>query len=106
MNKLRSDIAFTPSVKAVQERLGSRKNYEQTEDESDWWLNRITPELADQRAFPGRDAQSLDRTVCWRGPLRERPESPSSPSAEALWKLEELHDLLELFFGLVHAGHI
>lgn len=46
MNRPRSDVAFTPSVKALQERLGSRRNYAETEEESDWWLDTVTPELA------------------------------------------------------------
>ena len=40
-----SDIAFTPSVKAVQERLGSRKGYASME-QSGGWDDRGTPELA------------------------------------------------------------
>ena len=40
-----SDIAFTPSVKAIQERKGSRKQYARME-EGDGWSNTITPELA------------------------------------------------------------
>lgn len=41
-----SDIAFTPAVKAVQGRLGSRQHYAQME-EGDGWSDTITPELAD-----------------------------------------------------------
>ncbi len=41
-----SDIAFTPSVKAVQVRLGSRQHYAHME-ERDGWSDTITPELAD-----------------------------------------------------------
>lgn len=41
-----SDIAFTPSVKAIQTRLGSRKHYARME-EGDGWSDTITPELAD-----------------------------------------------------------
>jgi len=41
-----SDIAFTPSVKAIQERKGSRKQYARME-ESDGWSDTITQELAD-----------------------------------------------------------
>jgi len=41
-----SDIAFTPSVKEVQERLGSRKSYAQME-ENGGWESTVTPELAD-----------------------------------------------------------
>jgi predicted pyridoxine 5'-phosphate oxidase superfamily flavin-nucleotide-binding protein len=39
-----SDIAFTPSVKAVQERMGSRKQYARME-EGAGWSNTVTPEL-------------------------------------------------------------
>lgn len=41
-----SDIAFTPSVKAIQARLGSRKQYARME-EGDGWSDTITPDLAD-----------------------------------------------------------
>jgi len=40
-----SDVAFTASVKAVQERRGSRKTYRRMEERSGW-ETRITPELA------------------------------------------------------------
>ncbi len=40
-----SDIAFTPSVKALQERMGSRRQYARME-EGDGWENTITPDLA------------------------------------------------------------
>jgi len=41
-----SDIAFTPSVKAIQERKGSRKQYARME-EGDGWSDTITQEFAD-----------------------------------------------------------
>ena len=41
-----SDIAFTPSVKAIQERMGSRKQYARME-EGDGWSDTITQELTD-----------------------------------------------------------
>jgi predicted pyridoxine 5'-phosphate oxidase superfamily flavin-nucleotide-binding protein len=41
-----SDIAFTSSVKAVQKRMGSRKQYEQMENRGGW-KNAITKDLAD-----------------------------------------------------------
>jgi len=41
-----SDIAFTPSVKAIQARMGSRKQYARME-EGDGWSSTITQELAD-----------------------------------------------------------
>lgn len=41
-----SDIAFTPSVKAVQERLGSRKGYEAME-QGGGWKHSVTPDLAE-----------------------------------------------------------
>jgi len=40
-----SDIAFTPAVKAVQSRKGSREAYERVEARGGW-QSRITPELA------------------------------------------------------------
>lgn len=46
MTQLTSDIAFTRSVKAVQERLGSRQHYTRME-EGEGWSDTITPELAD-----------------------------------------------------------
>ncbi len=39
-----SDIAFTPSVKAIQEHMGSRKQYARME-EGNGWSDTITPEL-------------------------------------------------------------
>jgi predicted pyridoxine 5'-phosphate oxidase superfamily flavin-nucleotide-binding protein len=39
-----SDVAFTPAVKAVQERKGSRRTYAQVEQTGSW-ETRITPEL-------------------------------------------------------------
>ena len=39
-----SDIAFTPAVKAIQTRKGSRGNYARME-EGDGWQTQITPEL-------------------------------------------------------------
>ena len=40
-----SDVAFTPAVKAVQERLGSRAGYARMEEKGGW-RDRITPDLA------------------------------------------------------------
>jgi predicted pyridoxine 5'-phosphate oxidase superfamily flavin-nucleotide-binding protein len=40
-----SDVAFTPAVKAIQERLGSRKSYAKMEL-SGGWSDRVTDELA------------------------------------------------------------
>jgi predicted pyridoxine 5'-phosphate oxidase superfamily flavin-nucleotide-binding protein len=40
-----SDVAFTPAVKAVQERRGSRKAYRQVEEKGGW-RTTVTPELA------------------------------------------------------------
>jgi uncharacterized protein len=41
-----SDVAFTPTVKAVQARKGSRASYRRLEEKGGW-QSRITPELAD-----------------------------------------------------------
>lgn len=43
--KYPSDIAFTPAVKAIQERKGSRDNYARME-EGEGWSTAITPALA------------------------------------------------------------
>jgi predicted pyridoxine 5'-phosphate oxidase superfamily flavin-nucleotide-binding protein len=40
-----SDVAFTPTVKALQEKLGSRKSYAKLEA-SGGWSDRVTDELA------------------------------------------------------------
>lgn len=40
-----SDVAFTPTVKAVQTRKGSRRTYARTEENGSW-QTRITPDLA------------------------------------------------------------
>jgi uncharacterized protein len=40
-----SDIAFTPSVKAIQARKGSRENYARME-QGDGWTTEVTPPLA------------------------------------------------------------
>jgi uncharacterized protein len=47
-----SDVAFTPSVKAIQSRKGSRQGYASME-ECGSWETRITPDLAE---FIGRQA--------------------------------------------------
>jgi predicted pyridoxine 5'-phosphate oxidase superfamily flavin-nucleotide-binding protein len=44
--KYPSDIAFTPTVKAIQQRKGSRANYERMET-GRGWSTTITPDLAD-----------------------------------------------------------
>ena len=41
-----SEIAFTPSVKAVQSRLGSRAGYERMEERGGW-NSTVTPQLAE-----------------------------------------------------------
>jgi len=46
MTQVISDIAFTPAVKVVQARLGSRQHYAKME-EQDGWSDAMTPELAD-----------------------------------------------------------
>ena len=52
-----SDVAFTPSVKALQTRKGSRRSYERMEERGSW-QTRITPDLADfiaaAKAKPGQ----------------------------------------------------
>ena len=45
INTPSSDVAFTPAVKAVQERRGSRKMYRRMEEHGGW-ETKVTPELA------------------------------------------------------------
>jgi predicted pyridoxine 5'-phosphate oxidase superfamily flavin-nucleotide-binding protein len=45
MRQFPSDIAFTPAVKAVQSRKGSRARYERVERGG--WQTRVTPDLAE-----------------------------------------------------------
>jgi len=47
-----SDVAFTPTVKAIQSRRGSRQGYASMEERGSW-ETRITPDLAE---FIGRQA--------------------------------------------------
>ena len=46
MNAVTSDIAFTPQVKSVQERLGSRAGYASMEERGGW-QSEIGPQLAE-----------------------------------------------------------
>ena len=45
MTHIVSDIAFTPAVKAAQQRRGSRENYQRMEQRGGW-QHEVTPELA------------------------------------------------------------
>jgi len=58
-----SDVAFTPSVKAVQERKGSRRAYAHVEA-SGGWETRITPELVE---FIGAQTSIFMATANARG---------------------------------------
>lgn len=46
MRKIPSNIAFTPAVKAIQERKGSRKSYARMED-GHGWQTTVTPDLTE-----------------------------------------------------------
>ncbi len=46
MKRIVSDIAFTPAVKAIQKRLGSRKGYSSMEQQGGW-NDKVTPELSE-----------------------------------------------------------
>jgi predicted pyridoxine 5'-phosphate oxidase superfamily flavin-nucleotide-binding protein len=46
MKPLTSDIAFTPTVKAIQQRLGSRQTYERMK-QGRGWQKHVSPELAE-----------------------------------------------------------
>ncbi len=44
--KIASDVAFTPAVKTIQERLGSRRTYARVE-QTGGWQTTITPDLSE-----------------------------------------------------------
>jgi predicted pyridoxine 5'-phosphate oxidase superfamily flavin-nucleotide-binding protein len=46
VREIPSDIAFTPAVKAIQQRMGSRQGYAHMEREGGWETS-VTPELAE-----------------------------------------------------------
>jgi len=46
MKRIASDVAFTPAVKATQERMGSRRSYARME-RGDGWQTTVTPDLAE-----------------------------------------------------------
>jgi predicted pyridoxine 5'-phosphate oxidase superfamily flavin-nucleotide-binding protein len=46
MQRIPSDVAFTPAVKAIQERKGSRRGYAHME-QGDGWETKVTPDLAE-----------------------------------------------------------
>jgi predicted pyridoxine 5'-phosphate oxidase superfamily flavin-nucleotide-binding protein len=52
-NRPVSDVAFSPAVKGIQERKGSRKAYERLEDKGGW-CDRVTAELG--RFIAARDS--------------------------------------------------
>jgi uncharacterized protein len=54
MSKPPSDIAFSPSVKAIQSRKGSRESYRRMEESAGWQTeisNDLATFIADQRSF-------------------------------------------------------
>ena len=57
--KYSSDIAFTPTIKAVQTRKGSRNAYHRVEERGSW-QTRITPDLA---AFIGAQTSIFLATI-------------------------------------------
>ncbi len=58
-----SDVAFSPAVKAIQSRKGSRAAYERVE-RSTGWETRITPDLAE---FIGRQTSVFFATASAKG---------------------------------------
>ena len=72
-----SDVAFTPIVKAVQERRGSRAGYARLEEKGGW-RNRVTPELA---AFiAGRDSLYLATASSAGQPYIQHRGGPAASS--------------------------
>ena len=59
-----SDIAFTPTVKAIQTRLGSRRTY-QRQEENGSWAAEIPRARRDAGRSPASQRRSVDRkTEC------------------------------------------
>ena len=56
MNNYTSDIAFTPAVKTIQTKKGSRSGYAKMEGRSGWQTT-VTPDLGDSRAYRFRDGK-------------------------------------------------
>jgi hypothetical protein len=54
-----SDIAFTPSIKSVQTRKGSRRAYRRMEARGAW-QTRITPDLVLGHRWPAEIHRPLD----------------------------------------------
>ena len=71
MEHIVSDIAFTPAVKAVQARLGSRAGYA-TMEQRGGWRDTVTPDLASfiaerdsfYLATASEDGQGCSRVFC------------------------------------------
>lgn len=66
MRRFASDIAFTPSVKAIQSKHGSRSSYARTESGGSWETT-ITPELED--AAVRSWTPMLPRVLRWEFPV-------------------------------------
>ena len=75
MRAFPSDIVFTPAVKAVQERKGSRVRYARME-RGRGWQTTVTPDRAAFLADPEREYQertshdehAVDFCQCWATP--------------------------------------
>ena len=77
-----SDVAFTPTVKAIQQRKGSRRAYHRMEEKSSW-ETRITPDLAQ---FIGQQRSIFIATVNREGQpyVQHRGGPPGCCSAFSL----------------------
>ena len=64
MKTIVSDIAFTPAVKAQQERLGSRKGYSRME-ENGGWSYQLHPSLLNQKSGARRAASRNPGLTPW-----------------------------------------
>jgi hypothetical protein len=68
-----SDVAFTPAVKAVQERRGSRVHFAKMEEKGGW-RTAITPDLAaflaEARSFYLATASADGQPTCSTGAVR------------------------------------
>jgi predicted pyridoxine 5'-phosphate oxidase superfamily flavin-nucleotide-binding protein len=74
-----SDVAFTPAVKAIQDRKGSRENYARME-EGEGWSTTITPALAafiaeQNSIYLGTASSGGQPYIQHRGNLSENPRA-------------------------------
>ena len=96
MTTFPSDVAFTPAVKAVQVRNGSRENYARMEA-GGGWETTVTPELAEYLAGLEHERTALDEMLEFYGSFRVELANQHQMLYKFLlnkWYFDELYDLI------------